>query len=129
MRVQERVINAGVSVNTARTLLSISDGEVTTACAYTGRESTMPADAVLMVTARLPREELMTALNNRGSEWASAGLLSARTIGDAYAPATIAAAVYEGHKYAEELDTPAHHGDTVPFRREVTALSSEEATA
>jgi dimethylamine/trimethylamine dehydrogenase len=129
MRVQERVINAGVVVSTARTLTAMSDGAVTTACAYTGRESTMSADAVVMVTARLPRDDLLTSLNGRSPEWESAGLVSVRTIGDAFAPATIAAAVYEGHKYAEELDTTPHHGDTVPFRREVTELSPEEATA
>ena len=29
-----------------------------------------------------------------------------RAIGDAWAPATIAAAVWSGHRYAEELDEP-----------------------
>jgi dimethylamine/trimethylamine dehydrogenase len=127
MRVQERVLNAGVQVQTARTLTSMVDGEVTVACAYTGRESTLPADAVVMVTARLPRDELMTDLTARRAEWDGAGLLSARAIGDAFAPATIAAAVYEGHKYAEELDGPQRTGDNVPFRREVTELAPEEA--
>jgi len=55
-------------------------------------------------------------------------MLSARAIGDAFAPATIAAAVYEGHKYAEELDGPPRTGDSVPFRREVTRLATEENT-
>ena len=128
MRVQERVLNAGVHVNTARTLTSMGDGEVTISCAYTGRQSALPADALVMVTARLPHDELLSALEVRRSEWEAAGLVSARAIGDAFAPATIAAAVYEGHKYAEELDTPAHHGDTVPFRREVTELAPGEAT-
>jgi dimethylamine/trimethylamine dehydrogenase len=129
MRVQERVLNAGVQVSTARTLTSMGNGEVTIACAYTGRESSEPADAVVMVTARLPRDELLHDLGTRRAEWGPAGLVSARAIGDAFAPATIAAAVYEGHKYAEELDTPPHHGDTVPFRREVTGLAPEEVTA
>jgi dimethylamine/trimethylamine dehydrogenase len=126
LRVQERVLNAGVEVRTAQTLTSMLDGEVTIACAYTGRESTIPADAVVMVTARLPRDELLDELNERRAEWDSTGLLSVRAIGDAFAPATIAAAVYEGHKYAEELDGPPRTGDSVPFRREVTGLSPEE---
>ncbi|MFL6070167.1 MAG: FAD-dependent oxidoreductase [Actinomycetes bacterium] len=126
LRVQERVLNSGVHVRTAQTLISMEDGEVTVACAYTGRESAAPADAVVMVTARLPRDELSTDLNARQAEWDSAGLLSVRAIGDAFAPATIAAAVYEGHKYAQELDGPPRTGDTVPFRREVTGLAPEE---
>jgi dimethylamine/trimethylamine dehydrogenase len=128
MRVQERVLTAGVDVRTAQTLTAMSGGEVVLGCAYTGRETTEAVDAVVMVTARLPRDELLAALDARFTEWEDAGLRSARAIGDALAPATIAAAVYEGHKYAENLDTPPHHGDTVPFRREVTGLVPEEAS-
>ena len=43
-------------------------------------------------------------------------------IGDAYAPGTIATAVWDGRRYAEELDREPH-GDTVPFRREVVELA------
>ena len=125
LRIQERVLNAGVQVRTARTLTSLGAGEVTIACAYTAREETLTADAVVMVTARLPRDELLSDLNARRADWDEAGLLSVRAIGDAFAPATIAAAVYEGHKYAEELDGPPRTGDSVPFRREVTGLSPE----
>jgi len=81
------------------------------------------------VTARLPEEGLLLDLVNRSDEWAASGMLSVRAIGDAFAPATIAAAVYEGHKYAEELDTAPRTGDFVPFRREVTALVDEERNA
>ena len=55
---------------------------------------------------------------------ADADLLSVRAIGDAWAPATIAAAVWSGHRYAEELDEPAE-ARPVPYLREVTELSSE----
>ena len=44
-------------------------------------------------------------------------------MGDAWAPSTIAAAVWAGHRYAEELDEPPL--PEVPFRREVTELSAE----
>ena len=46
-----------------------------------------------------------------------------RAIGDAYAPGTIAAAVWDGHRYAQELDDPlAADPDRVPMRREIIAL-------
>ena len=38
------------------------------------------------------------------------------TAGDALPPATIAAAIHDGHRYARELDEPP--ADGVPFRRE-----------
>ena len=129
VRIQQRVLGAGVNVRTARVLTSVATDAVSVACAYTGREETLPADAVVMVTARLPREELLHDLNARSAEWERSGLLSVRAIGDAFAPATIAAAVYEGHKYAEELDGPPRTGDVVPFRREVTGLAPEDSNA
>jgi dimethylamine/trimethylamine dehydrogenase len=45
-----------------------------------------------------------------------------KVIGDACAPGPIAYAVYAGHRYARELDTP-DIGDAVPFKRELTALA------
>ena len=58
----------------------------------------------------------MAALEARSAEWAAAGLQSVRAVGDAYCPGTIAAAVWDGRRYAEELDGPPA-GD-VGFRRE-----------
>jgi dimethylamine/trimethylamine dehydrogenase len=46
---------------------------------------------------------------------AAAGIRSLRRIGDCFGPATIAAAVYEGRRYAEEFDTIVDP-DGVPFR-------------
>ena len=45
----------------------------------------------------------------------NAGITSVRRIGDCFGPATIAAAVYEGHRYARELDTEVDP-DGVPFK-------------
>ena len=59
----------------------------------------------------------------RESEWEQADLRSVKAVGDAWAPSTIAAAVWAGHRYAEELDGPAL--PEVPFRREVTELCAE----
>ncbi len=86
LRIQERVLNAGVQVRTARALTSLLDGEVTIACAYTGREETLPADAVVMVTARLPRDELLSDLTPDGTTGTGRDCSSVRAIGDAFAP-------------------------------------------
>ena len=51
------------------------------------------------------------------------GLNSATLIGDALAPATIAHAVYEGRRYAEQLGETVDP-DVVPFRREVAGLAA-----
>ena len=49
-----------------------------------------------------------------------------RAICDAFAPGTIAAAVWDGHRYAEELDDPAVANNAqAPFKREVVTLADE----
>lgn len=123
-RIRKRVIRAGVDVRTNTAVTAVTADGVRTACVYTGDEGTVSAESVVMVTARLPHDGLYQELLSRESEWTDAGLLSVRAIGDAWAPATIAAAVWSGHRYAEELDEPQPLGP-VPYLRETPQLASE----
>ena len=95
------------------------------ACVFTGREQTIPCDAAVLVTARLPVDDVYRELVAARERWADAGLQTVKAVGDCWAPGTIAAAVWEGRRYAEELDEPDDRGDTVPFRREVTELAAD----
>ena len=119
--IQTRLLELGVEIVAHRAVTAVLPDSVRTACVFTGRERDLAADAVVMVTARLPEESLLLGLQQRGADWASAGLLSVRAVGDALAPSTIAAAVHGGRRYAEALDAPPI-GDSMPFRREVTGL-------
>jgi dimethylamine/trimethylamine dehydrogenase len=100
---------------------------VRAACVFTGREREIPAGAAVFVTARLPADAVYQGLLERRGDWDEAGLTTVRAVGDCLAPATIAAAVWEGRRYAEELDEPPDRGDAVPFLREVTELSPRGA--
>jgi dimethylamine/trimethylamine dehydrogenase len=119
--IQARLIESGIDVRTNRGLAAVATGGVTAACSYTGRESEIACDAVVLVTARLPNDQLYLDLTARTAEWADNGLRSVMLVGDANAPAAIAWATYAGHRYAEELDAP-DLGDALPFRREVATL-------
>jgi dimethylamine/trimethylamine dehydrogenase len=121
--IQRRVLEAGITVDANRVLVAVEAGEVRTACVFTGTESTVPADAVLLVTARLPRDGLFQALEQRRDEWSAQGVRSVTCVGDAWAPSTIAAAVWAGRRYAEELDTPGPPSRDRAYRREYTALA------
>jgi dimethylamine/trimethylamine dehydrogenase len=77
-----------------------------------------------MVTARLPEDELYLDLVSRQEQ---GEITSVRAIGDAWAPGTIAAAVWSGRRYAEEFDADLPGNDGVPFRREVTQLHADPA--
>jgi dimethylamine/trimethylamine dehydrogenase len=78
---------------------------------------------VLMVTSRLPNDNLYADLMAQKDKWADCGIQSVKVIGDAQAPAAIAWATYAGHRYAEELDA-ADIGDALPFKREVAGLKN-----
>ncbi len=119
-RIQRRLLDLGVAAMTSHALVGAAGGNATVACSYTGSELELPYDSLVLVTARLPRDELAGEL--------AAGLAGrdgplVHLVGDAWSPGTIAAAVWEGRRYAEELDEPPSDGDAPPFRREVVALA------
>lgn len=122
VKIRQRLIKAGVTVQPDTTILRLENSGAVTGCVFTGEETPTETDAVVLVTARLPEDGLYTELQARQPDWAQGGISSVYAIGDAWAPATIAAAVWAGRRYAEELDAPVH-GEPVPFRRELTALA------
>ncbi|WP_411277818.1 NAD(P)-binding protein [Gaiella sp.] len=121
-RTQARLIGLGVTVSPSTTLVSAGSGTATVACTYTEAERELACDAVVLVTARLPEETLFTDLVERSAEWFDTGLSTVEGIGDARSPGTIAAAVWDGRRYAEEIDA-SDPGDGVPFLREIVRLA------
>ncbi len=120
--IMRRLMELGVRIHLSKAPEAIGAAEVGLACCWTGAPSTLPADAVVMVTSRIPHDTLYHDLAARGGEWEAAGLRSVRLIGDAAAPGPIAWATYAGRRFAEELDTPDDRGDSPRFRREVAGL-------
>ena len=78
------------------------------------------------MTARLPEEDLFQQLLTSKEQ---GQIASVRAIGDAWAPGTIAAAVWSGRRFAEEFDAELPSNDVVPFRREVAQLYADPAEA
>jgi dimethylamine/trimethylamine dehydrogenase len=118
-RIHVRLVDLGVSLVLSHSLTSAGVDGVRFACTYTGQEKVLAADGLVLVTARLPSDEIATELMKL------AGGPAVLAIGDALAPGTIASAIWDGHRYAEELQEPAAEDrDRVPFRREIIALPS-----
>jgi dimethylamine/trimethylamine dehydrogenase len=116
-RIHRRLLEAGVELAPGKALTA--PGRLT--CVYTEREQEVQCDSLVLVTGRLPSDALAEQLRERRADWDGAGVRSVQAIGDAFAPGTIASAVWDGRRYAEELDgEPAD--DAVPFKREVVAL-------
>ena len=123
-RIQARLLRAGVHLMTNQAVVAIGAGSAVLNCAYTGSETDLAADAVVLVTARLPNNALLEELTARKTEWPDAGVDRVVAVGDVEAPSTIAAAVYSGHKLARELDLEVGE-PALAVRREVTRLSDD----
>ncbi|HTC45181.1 MAG TPA: FAD-dependent oxidoreductase [Steroidobacteraceae bacterium] len=127
-RIQRRLLECGVKIVPHRVPQAIHARSIESACVFTAQAAQHAADGVVMVTSRLPRNELAVTLAARESHWAAAGIRTVQTIGDALAPGTIAAAVYSGRRFAEELGLEVDV-DRVPYRREVAQLGPFDLSA
>jgi dimethylamine/trimethylamine dehydrogenase len=121
-KIRARIMGAGVQVSTRRSLAAGPAGVVTTGCVFTGELREHAADTLVLVTGRAARSPLHTELIAREDQWAGAGLKTVDLIGDALAPGIIAAAVWSGREYAEQLQSEGPR-DALPYRREVTRLA------
>jgi dimethylamine/trimethylamine dehydrogenase len=124
-RIQRRLLELGVELVVSHAVVALVGHGALASCVFTGRERTIAADAAVLITARLPIDSVYRELVDARERWAEIGLRTVKAVGDSWSPATIAAAVWEGRRYAEELDEPDDRGDTVPFRREVTELAAD----
>ncbi len=125
-RIQARLMDLGVHVQTAVDLLGISESEgglaLSLTSIYTLRRSMLACASIVMVTMRDPCDGLYRDLLARQDDWPASGVGSVQCVGDAYAPGTVAAAVYAGHRAARDCDATSDELDAVPFRREMTAI-------
>ncbi len=115
-----RLLELGVTVHLSKAPEAIGVAEVTLGCSWTGRQSALPCDAVIMVTSRRPDDGLYHS--TRALDWRGAGIKTLKLIGDAAAPGPIAWATYAGRRYGEEMDAD-DRGDDLAFRREIAGLS------
>jgi len=95
---------AGVEVHTLLRVESLKDGELTLVNVFTSARTRLPCRALVIIGARLANDALYHALTARHEEVAAAGIASVTRVGDALAPGAIAHAVYNGHRYARELE-------------------------
>ena len=96
------------------------------------RESTdvvvLDADAVILVTSRVPNHELFHELKARRGEWASNDIQAIYRVGDCVAPRQISDAIFDGHRLAREFDSP-HPQYPLPWIRERQLWGAETVPA
>ena len=124
-RIQRHILEMGIKVLFHRNIVSITDSEVELTDVYVDDRVTLPCGSVVMVTSRLPNEQLYLDLVADRVVLEKEGVRSVTRVGDCLGPSTVAAAIFGGHRYARELDAPSR-GD-VPFRWESIRPGMETA--
>ncbi len=118
--IQKRLLEMGVAIIANHNVVEFDGTRADIECVFTARRSSVPALSIVTVTSRLPNDALADALQGSPDALAAAGIVSVTSIGDCWAPSTIAAAVYAGHRYAREFDWPP--SDAVGFDRELPQI-------
>jgi dimethylamine/trimethylamine dehydrogenase len=124
-RIQAHILELGIDVVTAHNLAGVGNGNITISCVYSEKEQSLDANSVVLVTSRTPDDELYLGLTEDPDGLENSGIKSVTVIGDCLCPSTIASAVYEGHRVAQEFDAPPENPD-MPFRREEISLEHFE---
>ncbi|MCX6078075.1 MAG: FAD-dependent oxidoreductase [Chloroflexi bacterium] len=118
-KIEKRLLGMGVNLYTRHTLDSIQAGLLTLNSSSTGTSHQIECDSVVLVTDRIPNDELFFEL---GPALADGRLQSLQRIGDAEAPNIIAQAVFSGHLAARNFDE-IQNVDETPFKVERGGLS------
>ena len=114
-KIQTRLMKLDVKLFPQTLLSKIETDSVTLSHSLTGETTTIPGEAVVLVTDRISNDSLYYELQ---PALADGRLNSLRLIGDAEAPNIIAQAVFSGHLAAREFDEEPVMG--MPFKIERT---------
>jgi dimethylamine/trimethylamine dehydrogenase len=103
-KVIARLMELGVRIERLKSLRAVHADRVEFACVHGGPGLELPLGTVVVLTSKLPNDQLYQDLLAREADWSGAGIKSVSRIGDCEAPSIIAAAVHAGHRWARELD-------------------------
>ena len=73
-------------------------------CSYTGQQHNVWVDNIVVVTSRTAEDQLYHGVLQAIENKSLGAPKTVKRIGDAEAPAIIAAAIFAGHKYARDMD-------------------------
>ena len=103
-RIRARLLERGIKIVTAHAVTDFDGKKATLECCYSGVTCELNAADTVLVTQRLPNDQLYHDILAKVDGDASGLPFSLQVIGDCNAPAIVAAAVYAGHRYGLELD-------------------------
>lgn len=116
-----RLLNKSITLLERSDIARVMDSGVEITCVHSGRAQELPADALVLVTARDANDEIQEELKGQPEKLAEAGISTLMSIGDCLAPSTIANAVYQGHLAARNFQ--GEDWDWALFRRELPQIA------
>jgi dimethylamine/trimethylamine dehydrogenase len=116
-RLTRRVLESGITLEVAKSLVKYDAEAVHCECTYTGQASQFEASSLVMVTSRVANDTLYQALQNQSQRLSDSGIRQSYCIGDCEAPGLIANAVFSGHRMAREFGHPEQQD--LLYRREL----------
>lgn len=117
IHIEKRLGALGVAIVEKHQIQRINGEQIILEHSVSTKNKIINAQHIVLVTARRPLSALYFDLDNDSDCLHNAAIKSVTRIGDCLAPSTIAAAVYHGHRYAQEFGQPINI-DQVPFKRE-----------
>ena len=115
--IEKRLLECKVTLMERHVCVSGRDGSVQLAHVLDpARRPELACATLVLVTSRAPVDGLFEELMSIKPQWGDHGVGTVSRVGDCVAPSTIAAAVYEGHRWARELDVPE---GMLLFRKEI----------
>ncbi|MGE4611952.1 MAG: FAD-dependent oxidoreductase [Paracoccaceae bacterium] len=105
-RIRKHLNKLGIDTIVSQSLLQFDGEQATLVSEYNDQKYDLPVKSVVMVTQRKTNDGLYQELLLKAGGDLEKLPFTLKRVGDCEAPAIIAAAVYAGHKYARELDSP-----------------------
>lgn len=122
--IETRLFDLGVDIVTKHVIENACAESVQVNRLNSDHRLQIACDQCILITSRQPQHQLFFDLDAMPDRTAAAGLTRITRIGDCLAPSTIAAAVYEGHRYAQEYEQE-DDMHRIPFKRENIELAQQ----
>ena len=104
-------------------VLGCQKGKVELSCVFSNSRIEKECDTLILVTERKQNDELLIEFEARKENLTNPRIETIRSIGDCFAPGTIASAVYSGHLAAREFKMELR--SETPFLRERIYVSRD----
>ena len=125
-KIMSQVLSMGIELITDHNIAQIGDNSIEIYNVYHDvRRQHLSYQSLVLATSRLPNDALYRELAAAPEKLEKAGIKRLERIGDCVAASTIQHAVYEGHRFARELDAGAIAD--VPYKLEYVRLESAVA--